>query len=154
MKIIAVFIIVAIGIVVWALVNPDQQENLLAVKKAIGIDQGNPYAAKLRTLGEKQQSITEALEKSSSGLNGAILPDKLIATQDEIINEFKLVMQGLENEGGEEELILNIEDSGIARDLRAIKSQLEDGKLSRAADRSRNCARQMLEWADEMDGSN
>lgn len=153
MKIIAVIIIIAIGIVVWALVNPDQQQNILAVKEAIGIDKANPYAAKLRMLGDKQQSVADALDKSSSSLNGAVLPDKLISTQDEIINEFKMVMQGLEKEGGNEELILNIEDSGITADLRGIKSRIKSGKLSSAAETSRRCARQMKVWASKLDGS-
>ena len=153
MKIIAVVILIAIGIVTWALINPDQQENILAVKEAIGIDSNNPYATKMRKVGEKQQSIADALDNGSSSLDGARLPDKLIATQEKIMNEFKAIVQGLEREGGDEELILEIEDSRITADMHFIKSQLRDGKLPQAAERSRKCALQMEAWANELDGS-
>lgn len=153
MKIIVFFIIVAIGIVVWALVNPDQQQNILAVKEAIGIDKANPYAAKLRALSQKQQAITQSLDTNSSGLNGAILPGKLISTQDEIVNEFKMVLQGLEKEGGEEEIILDMEDSGITGELIGLKTKIKDGRYSKAAEISRRCARQMETWANKLDGT-
>ena len=153
MKLIVFFILVAFGIVAWALLNPDQDENILAVKEAIGIDDNNPYAAKMRNLSRQQQSITEALDSSSSSLNGAMLPDKLIATQREINEEFKAILKGLEKEWGEEEIVLDIEDSEILGELMGLPRKIKDGRYSKAAEISKRCARQMSTWANKLDGS-
>ena len=153
MKIIGLIIVISIGIVAWVLFNPDQQDNLLAIKDAIGIDSNNPYATQMRKLSEKQQSITEALDGSSSSLDGARIPDRLIDTQGEISSELKQLIEGLRKDSSKEMILLDIEDSGVIVGMRTIQKQLKDDKFSAAAGHSRQWARQMEAWAKELEGS-
>ena len=83
----------------------------------------------------------------------ARLTGKLADDQSEIIRELMLVTDAIEREGGEEELLLEIEDSGIRGELRIVLKQIKDGKFSAAAENSRKCARMMESWAKEISGS-
>lgn len=153
MKLIVLIILIAFGIIAWALLNPDQQDNMLAVKKAIGIDSDNPYATKLKTLSDQQNSIAKALNKGSSSLDGAQMTGKLVKTQGEIISQLEKLIEALERTGKEQEIIFDIEDSDIIDDMISIQSHLKDNNASEAETLSRACARLLEEWAKEIDGS-
>ena len=153
MKLIVFFILIAFGIVAWTLFNPGQQDNMLAMKKAIGIDSNNPYAGKLRSLSKKQQHLTDTIKGDSSSLDGARLSSKLFSAQDEIINELEQLVEGLQRENKEEEIVLSIDDSDIIGDMMIIQRQLKDNKFSDALDGSKACARMLEGWAKEIDGS-